>query len=117
MTFANNQEDEEDLHAEEDGEGIADEPGHPETKQRETLLSAAKPEFCLQPRNNLLFSLLIVTTGKCIFHSISKHHLLYKVGKLPQISFMRKKFIFLWLMESHFQQFLGFSCFCPFLVV
>ena len=68
MTFANNQEDEEDLHAEEDGEGVADEPGHPETKQRETLLSAAKPEICLQPRNNLLLSLLIVTTEKGIFH-------------------------------------------------
>ena len=117
MTFANNQEDEEDLHAEEDGEGVADEPGHPETKQRETLLSAAKPEICLQPRNNLLLSLLIVTTGKCIFHSISKHHLLYKVGKSPQISFiMTKKFILLWLMW-HFQQSLCFSCFCPFSVV
>ena len=58
MTFANNQEDEEDLHAEEDGEGIADEPGHPETKQRETLLSAAKPVSQTQKGGqNFFFSL------------------------------------------------------------
>ena len=70
-----------------------------------------------QPPNNLLLSLLIVTTEKCIFHSISKHHLLYKLEKSPQISFMRQEFILLWLMESHFQQSLCFSCSCPFSVV
>ena len=66
MTFANNQEDEEDLHAEEDGEGVADEPGHPETKQRKTLLSAAKPVSQTQKGGQDFFlSLQIISCSHC----------------------------------------------------
>ena len=66
MTFANNQEDEEDLHAEEDGEGVADEPGHPETKQRETLLSAAKTVSQTQKGGQDFFlSLQIISCSHC----------------------------------------------------